>query len=221
MSGWSTLGSGSCQRSSSAGNLRAEVARARPHVAVRELEPRARERVGELVRVLHEAPRDLLVRRIEPEREVGRQHGRRDALRRVVGVRDRARARVALRLPLMRAGRALRQLPLVAEEVLEEVAAPLRRRGGPRDLEAARDRVDAHARVEAALPAEALRLERRPPPDRRRRSTSVRRRASCRRCDRRRSARRSPRRSSPCGRRSRGCPSRPRPDRGCRSGPPG
>ncbi len=33
-----------------------------------------------------------------------------------------------------------------------------------------------------------------------------RRRASCRRCGRRRSARRSPRRSSPCGRRSRGCP---------------
>src|SRR6202012_1628286 len=55
--------------------------------------------------------------------------------------------------------RALRELPLVAEQVLEEVVAPLRRRGRPGDLETARDRVHAHAAVEAALPSEALRLE--------------------------------------------------------------
>ena len=46
-------------------DLRPEVARDRPHVAVRQLEPRARERVGELVRVLVEAPRDRLVDRVE------------------------------------------------------------------------------------------------------------------------------------------------------------
>ena len=61
--------------------------------------------------------------------------------------------------PLVRAGRALRQLPLVAEQVPEEVAAPLRRRRGPGDLQAAGDRVAARARAEAALPAEALRLD--------------------------------------------------------------
>ena len=82
-------------------------------------------------------------------------------LRRVVGVRHGARAGAVLRLPLLRAGRALGQLPLVAEQVLEEVVAPLRRRRGPGDLEAAGDGVAALAGAVAALPAEALLLERR------------------------------------------------------------
>ena len=47
---------------------RAEVARDRAHVAVRELEPGAGKRVRELVRMLVEAPRDLLVGRVEPQR---------------------------------------------------------------------------------------------------------------------------------------------------------
>jgi hypothetical protein len=38
------------------GDLRTEVARSRAHVAVRQLEPRAREGVRELSRMLHEAP---------------------------------------------------------------------------------------------------------------------------------------------------------------------
>lgn len=65
----------------------------------------------------------------------------------------------ALRDPLVRARRALRQLPLVAEQVLEEVVAPLRRRRRPRDFEPARDRVRALARAVRALPAEALRFD--------------------------------------------------------------
>ena len=141
------------------GDLRAEIARARTHVAVRQLEPGAGERVRELVRVLHEAARDLLVGRVEAQREVGGQHRRRDALRLVVRIGHRARARAVLRLPLMRAGRALRQLPVVVEQVLEVVAAPLRRRRGPGDFQAAADGVAAHARLEAARPAEALRLD--------------------------------------------------------------
>src|SRR6185295_7644290 len=67
--------------------------------------------------------------------------------------------RAVLRLPLVRARRALRQLPLVAEQVLEVVAAPLRRRGRPGDFQAAADRVRAEAGLEAAGPAEALRLD--------------------------------------------------------------
>ena len=59
----------------------------------------------------------------------------------------------------MRTGRALRQFPFVAEQVLEEVVAPLRGRGGPGDFQAAGDRVGAFARAEAVLPAEALLLE--------------------------------------------------------------
>ena len=59
----------------------------------------------------------------------------------------------------MRTGRALRQFPFVAEQVPEEVVAPLRWRGGPNDLQAAGDRVIAFAGAEAALPAEALLLD--------------------------------------------------------------
>src|SRR4029077_14554442 len=74
-------------------------------------------------------------------------------------MRDRVDARTILRRPLVRAGRALRQFPLVAEQVPEEVVAPLRRRGGPGDFHAARDRVAALARAEAVLLAQALVFE--------------------------------------------------------------
>src|SRR5439155_3648764 len=64
-----------------------------------------------------------------------------------------------LRSPLMRAGRALRQFPFVAEQVLEEVVAPLRGRFGPRDLQTAGDRITAFARAEGAPPAQPLLLD--------------------------------------------------------------
>ncbi len=63
------------------------------------------------------------------------------------------------RRPLKGAGRALGQLPFIAEEVLEEVVAPPGRRRRPGDLDAAADRVAALARAEAALPAETLLLD--------------------------------------------------------------
>src|SRR5882672_11493864 len=75
------------------------------------------------------------------------------------GIRNRAGACALLRSPLMRARRALCQFPLVAEQVLEVVVAPLRGRGGPGDLQAAGDRVTAHARAEGAPPAQPLLLE--------------------------------------------------------------
>src|SRR5207237_6499715 len=140
-------------------DLWAEVAGARLHVAMRQLDPRPRERVGELIRILVEAPRDFFVRGVEPQGEVRGQHGRRVTLRRVVGIRNRAGAGASLRFPLMRARGALRQLPFVAEQVLEVVVAPLRGRGGPRDFQAAGDRVTALARAERAPPAEALLLD--------------------------------------------------------------
>src|SRR5207247_518360 len=122
------------------------------------LEPRPRECVGELIRILVETPRNLLVRWVEPQREVRGQHGWCVTLGRVVGIRNGAGAGATLRLPLMRAGRALRQLPFVAEQVLEVVVAPLRGRGSPRDLQAAGDRVTALARAERAPPTEPLLL---------------------------------------------------------------
>src|SRR5271165_6330566 len=59
----------------------------------------------------------------------------------------------------MRTGRALGQFPFVAEQVREEVVAPLRRRLGPNDFQAASDRVIPFARAKFVLPAEALLLD--------------------------------------------------------------
>src|SRR3984893_4370718 len=64
-----------------------------------------------------------------------------------------------LRFPLMRTGRTLGQLPFVAEQVREEVVAPLRWRRGPDDFQAAGDRVTPFARAIFARPAEALLLD--------------------------------------------------------------
>src|SRR4029077_11249671 len=59
----------------------------------------------------------------------------------------------------MRTGGTLRQFPFVAEQVREEIIAPLRRRRGPNDFQAAADGVPAFARSKFAFPAEALLLD--------------------------------------------------------------
>ncbi len=125
-----------------------------------QLVPGAGEGVRELVRVLQEAPGDRLVDRVEAQRQVGGQHDRDVPLARVVGVRDGALAGAVLRLPLVGAGRALGELPLVAEQGLEEAVVPGDRGGRPGALQAAGDRVGADAGAEGALPAEALLLDR-------------------------------------------------------------
>src|SRR5512143_3324430 len=77
-------------------------------------------------------------------------------LGRVVGIRHGTGARATFRYPLMRTGRTLSQFPFVAEQGLEKVVAPLRRRGGPGDFKSAGDRVTTFARAKAAFPAETL-----------------------------------------------------------------
>src|ERR1044072_131324 len=59
-------------------------------------------------------------------------------------------------LPLPCPSRALGQLPLVLEQIVEEVIAPRRRRLRPGDLRAAGDGVGADTRAVLALPTEAL-----------------------------------------------------------------
>ncbi len=71
-------------------------------------------------------------------------------------MRHGAGAGAVLRLPLMRTGRALREFPLEAEQVLEVVVAPLRGRRGPGDFQAAGDRVSAPAGAKFVCPAKAL-----------------------------------------------------------------
>src|SRR5215469_10769259 len=77
-----------------------------------------------------------------------------------MGVWHGARAAAVLRPPLVRSSRALGQLPFVAVQGLQEAVVPRDRRGRPGDLETAGDRVAALAGAEAALPAEALLLDR-------------------------------------------------------------
>ncbi len=142
-------------------NQCAEVARDRPHVAMGELEPGAGEGVGELLRVGEEVARDRLVDRIHAQRQVGRQHHRRVALRRIVRIGHGGRRGRVGRHPLERSGGALGQIPLVAEEGLEEAVVPGLRRGCPGAFEAAADGVAAAAGAEVVAPAETHLLERR------------------------------------------------------------
>ncbi len=142
------------------GHPRAEVARDGAHVAVQQLVPGLGEGLRQLVGVLEEPARDRLVDGVHPQRQVAREHHRRVAHRTVVGIGHRIGAGAVLRLPLLGAGRALTELPLVAEQRLEVAVVPLDRRGRPGALEAARDGVLALAAAEAALPAETLVLDR-------------------------------------------------------------
>src|SRR5579859_5804503 len=59
----------------------------------------------------------------------------------------------------MRTGGALGQFPFVAEQILEEVIAPLRRRRRPNHFQAAADRVIPFACAKFVIPAEALLLD--------------------------------------------------------------
>ncbi len=74
-------------------------------------------------------------------------------------IRHRAVACAILRRPLVRTGRTLGQFPFVAEQVGEEVVAPLRRRLGPSDFQAAADGVSTKTFAKLILPAEALVLD--------------------------------------------------------------
>ncbi len=91
-----------------------------------QFEPRAGECLGKSLRVLEEASRNLLVVRVEAQRQVGRQHLRLLLLRRVMREGDDILG--ILGHPLVRTGRRLLQHPFEFEQVLEEVVAPLRRR---------------------------------------------------------------------------------------------
>ena len=80
-------------------------------------------------------------------------------LRRIVSIRHATLRGFILGGPLRRPGRALRQFPLVAEQVFEVIVIPLHRVGGPCALQSAGDRVAAAAATKAVPPAEALLLE--------------------------------------------------------------
>src|SRR5665213_2470350 len=83
-------------------------------------------------RIFEEPSRDLLIGRIEAQRQIGGQHGGHALLRLIERVRYGGLA--VLGLPLFRSRRTGRQLPFVLKQVLEEQVAPLGWRLRPNDL---------------------------------------------------------------------------------------
>src|SRR5262249_6844147 len=120
------------------------------------LVPGARKCVGELIGMLKESARDFLVRWVEAQRKVRGQHRRSVTLGRIMGIGDLACTRAVLRCPLICTSRAPGEFPVVLEEILEEVIAPLRGSFGPGDLETAADCVTAVTFSQFVLPSEAL-----------------------------------------------------------------
>ena len=125
-----------------------------------QLEPGTGEGVGELLRVLVETARDLLVGRVHAQRQVGRRHHRRMLLRRIVCVRNHMFRLAILRHPLMGTCRALGQLPFVAEQHVEVAVVPSGGMRFPGALNATGRGVHALAGAEPVDPAQALRFDR-------------------------------------------------------------
>ena len=73
-----------------------------------------------------------------------------------MSIRNRSRAASILGRPLVCAGRALGQFPLITEQVFQVVVVPLSWFGGPCAFQAAGDRGGAIAVAKGVLPAEAL-----------------------------------------------------------------
>src|ERR1700723_4105275 len=74
-------------------------------------------------------------------------------------IRHRSAACAIFRCPLMPPSRALFQFPFVAEQVREEVIAPLRRRSRPNDFQAAADSVTTKTFAKFILPSKTLILD--------------------------------------------------------------
>ncbi len=140
--------------------LGAEVAGARAHVAVGQLEPGPGEGVGELIRVLVAAPGNRFVDRVHPQGQVGGGRDRRVPGGGIVGIRHAVGAGTAAGRPLLHARGTFHQFPLVAEEDIEKAVVPAAGIGRPGPFDAAGDGIDALAGGEAALPAKALFLDR-------------------------------------------------------------
>src|SRR5665213_1206230 len=126
---------------------------------MRQLVPRLGECVRELLRVVMETFRNRRIDRVQLQCEVRGEHERGVLLRRIVCIGNGARSGSVLGSPLVRTGGALREFPLIAEQVVEVVVAPLRWRGAPCALQSAGDRRAAIAGAKRVFPAEALLLD--------------------------------------------------------------
>ena len=121
-----------------------------------QLEPRLGEGQLELLGVLKKPLRDLAIAGIKLERQIGGKHHRRMAHSLEVGIRHCARRRTVLGLPLQRARRTARLLPLIGKQVGQIHHRPLGRCRGPRTFKAGGHGVFGITFTAGVLPAEAL-----------------------------------------------------------------
>ena len=93
-----------------------QIASARAHIAVRELEPSLCKRIMEFLRVGQEAARDCFVSWVHTQGQIGGGHHGSVALGGVMRINDCGCARAVFGPPLVRARWAFGQLPFVAEQ---------------------------------------------------------------------------------------------------------
>jgi len=126
---------------------------------MRQLEPGAREGLGEVLRVLTEPLRDLAVRGVHLHRHVGIGHDRIATDRRIFDIDRLVLLLDVDRLPLPGTGRTLLQLPLIIEQQMEVAVVPACRMRGPGTLDAAGHGVATDAARGLVEPAQALILD--------------------------------------------------------------
>ena len=111
----------------------------RPHITGRELVPGVRELLAEERLVLREAVHKLGVRSIREKRNVRGKHHY------TLWRNRRRRVGLCARLPLIVSPGSNHFAPVVRDQIVEVLVAPLGRRGGPGALEAGREGIVAFA----------------------------------------------------------------------------
>jgi len=124
-----------------------------------QLEPGAGKSVGKFFRIGKVSPRNRPINRVETQREIRRGHHRAALLGRVMSVCDHVFVFDVLGQPLIGAGRALDQFPLVFEQHFQIAHIPGRRIRFPCPFKTAGDRIAALAAFITASPAKTLRFK--------------------------------------------------------------
>ena len=135
-------------------HFRSDVTRFWPHITVRQFKPRTSKRFVERLRIVQETAGDFLELRIETQRQVGNQHRRLTFFRWIKRIRNNF-WRVN-RFKLNSTCRTASLYPLVFEQVLEEIVAPLGWRLRPDHFQTGCNGIRARAAAVAARPAQAL-----------------------------------------------------------------
>src|SRR5690606_6802124 len=116
-----------------------------------QLEPSSCESIRKFIRVFEEAPGDLFIDGIDPQRNICRQHGWKLLFGSVKSIGNNFSS--IDRYPLMGAGGAFGQFPFKVEKVFKEVVAPLRWRLRPGYFQSTGDGVCSLSRSIAVGPA--------------------------------------------------------------------